>query len=125
MRSSDSFSFAASGPLIELEQPKHLLERQHRRAAAIQDALLVYSKGQYCSKYCLTSSLMTWVMRESALSASLNMIEKLEEVIHKLYGCAVIQREFDRLEKWADRYSKGKNNVLHLCRNSTMHQYRL
>ena len=44
-------------------------------------------------------------------------------------GCAAIQRDLDRLEKWAGRslvrFSKGKCQVLHLGRNNPMHQYML
>ncbi|KAK4807014.1 LOW QUALITY PROTEIN: hypothetical protein QYF61_000343 [Mycteria americana] len=44
-------------------------------------------------------------------------------------GCAAIQRDLDRLEKWAGRslvrFSKGKCKVLHLGRNNPMHQYML
>ncbi|GAB0179219.1 mitochondrial enolase superfamily member 1 [Grus japonensis] len=42
---------------------------------------------------------------------------------------AAIQRDLNRLEKWADRnltkFNKGKCNVLHLERNKPRHQYML
>ncbi|PKU41628.1 pol- hypothetical protein [Limosa lapponica baueri] len=44
-------------------------------------------------------------------------------------GCAVIQRDLDRLESWVERNlmkgNKGKCRVLHLGRNNPMHQHRL
>ncbi|KAK4823861.1 hypothetical protein QYF61_007509 [Mycteria americana] len=42
-------------------------------------------------------------------------------------GCAAIQRNLDRLEKWVARnlvqFNKGKCKVLHLGRNNPRHQY--
>jgi len=50
-------------------------------------------------------------------------------VVDTLAGCAAIQQNLDRLESWAERnlmkFNKGKCRVLHLGRNSPMHQYRL
>ncbi|KAK4825268.1 hypothetical protein QYF61_026069 [Mycteria americana] len=44
-------------------------------------------------------------------------------------GCATIQRDLDRLEKWAYRklmkFNKVKRKVLHLVRNNSGHQYLL
>ncbi|KAK4811157.1 hypothetical protein QYF61_019788 [Mycteria americana] len=52
---------------------------------------------------------------------------KLRGVVDTPEGCAAIQRDLDRLEKWADRiliqFSKRRCKVLHLRRNNPMHQY--
>jgi len=54
---------------------------------------------------------------------------KLGGVADTPEGCAAIQRDLDRLERWAERnlmkFNKGECTVLHLGRNNLMHQYRL
>lgn len=46
---------------------------------------------------------------------------QLEGLVDRQYGCAAIQRDLDRLGKWANRspikFNKGKSKVLHLGRN--------
>jgi len=54
---------------------------------------------------------------------------KLGAVVDTLGGCAAVQRDMDRLERWAERnlmnFKKGNGRALHLGRNNPMHQYRL
>jgi len=54
---------------------------------------------------------------------------KLGGMMDALAGCAVIQRDLDSLESWAERdlmkFNKCKCRVLHLGKNNPMHQYRL
>ncbi|PKU49234.1 rna-directed dna polymerase from mobile element jockey-like [Limosa lapponica baueri] len=50
---------------------------------------------------------------------------KLGAVPGTLEGCATIQRDISRLEKWADwnlmKFNKGKCNIPHLGRNNPRH----
>ncbi|KAK4815527.1 hypothetical protein QYF61_003219 [Mycteria americana] len=54
---------------------------------------------------------------------------KQERVVDTPEGCAAVQRDLDRLEKWAHRnfmkLNKEKCKVLHLGRNNPMPQYML
>ncbi|PKU33782.1 rna-directed dna polymerase from mobile element jockey- hypothetical protein [Limosa lapponica baueri] len=54
---------------------------------------------------------------------------KLGGVADMSEGCAAIQRDLDRLEKWADRdlmhFNKEKCKVLHLRKTNPVHQYML
>lgn len=52
---------------------------------------------------------------------------KLAEVAHTPEGCGAIQRDLDRVEKWADgnlkKFNKRQCKFLHLRRNKPRHQY--
>ncbi|KAK4830533.1 hypothetical protein QYF61_011671 [Mycteria americana] len=54
---------------------------------------------------------------------------KLGGVADTPEGCAAIQRDLNRLEKWADgnlmKFNKEKSKALHLGRNNPRHQYML
>ncbi|KAK4830024.1 hypothetical protein QYF61_008287 [Mycteria americana] len=54
---------------------------------------------------------------------------KLREVADTPEGCPAIQRDLDRLEKWADKnlmkYNMEKCKVLHMGKNDPRHQYML
>ncbi|RMC15806.1 hypothetical protein DUI87_08010 [Hirundo rustica rustica] len=55
--------------------------------------------------------------------------KKLGEVAGTPQGCAALQRDLDRLERWAERnlltLNQGKCRVLYLGKNDTRHQQRL
>ena len=63
-------------------------------------------------------------MGQSASSASTDDT-KLGEMIDRTDGCAFIQKDLDRLEKWAEKnlvkFSKGKCQVLPMGRNNSRH----
>ncbi|XP_071657675.1 transcription factor RFX3-like [Patagioenas fasciata] len=54
---------------------------------------------------------------------------KLERVADTSQGCAAIERDLNKMKKWADRnlmkFKKEKHQVLYLGKNNPMHQYRL
>ncbi|GAB0203569.1 methylenetetrahydrofolate reductase [Grus japonensis] len=72
---------------------------------------------------------MIWMMGQSVPSANLLMTQNWKECLIGPEGHAAIQRNFNRLEKWANRnlmqFNKGKSKVLHLGRNNPRHQYML
>lgn len=76
-------------------------------------------------QYCLTSSLVMWVMGQNP-SARLQMNQVGGEVNDAPAGCAVTQQDLSWLEKWAEsnlvRFSKRNLAVLCLGRCYPMHQ---
>jgi len=67
---------------------------------------------------------------EAVVECTLSKFEdstKLVSVADMSEAYAAIQRDIDRLEKWADEYllkfNKGKCKFLHLGRNNPRHQY--
>lgn len=94
---------------------QHGLTGKSDLTSLIGESLLVDPRGSYYSKYCLTSSLTTWTMGQTGLSVIVISTWK-EWLIHQMVN---------RLERWAYRMkvNKSKSQVLHLSRNSLVHQY--
>lgn len=77
----------------------------------------------------MITSLMNWLtIQEAALSASIQVITKLG-VDDASDGCAAIRRDFDTMEKWANRnlvqFKKGKSLFLPQGRNSPRYLHML
>lgn len=53
---------------------------------------------------------------------------KLCGVVYTLEGRSAIQRDLDKLKRWAHvnvmKFSKAKYKVLHLCQSISKHKYR-
>ena len=95
---------------------------------------MVYPRGQYWVQSIWTgssstsSSLTIWMMGQSVPSANLLMIQNwVEWLIHQSH--AAIQKDLNRLEKWAGRklmkFNKEECQVLIPRRKNPMHQYML
>lgn len=88
-------------------------------------------QGQYWLRSSLTSSLTFWMMQNSAectfrvFAADTNF----KGLVDMPAGCAAIQRDHNKLEKWADgklmKFNKEKCKVLQLGRNNPIYLNRL
>ncbi|PKU31221.1 rna-directed dna polymerase from mobile element jockey-like [Limosa lapponica baueri] len=97
------------------------------------DKLLMCGLGEQTQGVVIGGTRASWRLVTSGMPKSLWWVQFADET--KLggeadtpEGCAAIQRDFNRLEKWADenllKFNK-KCKVLHLVRNNPMHQYML
>jgi len=72
---------------------------------------------------------MIWMMVQCVPSNKAADVTKLGEAADTPEVCATIQRDLEKLEKWADRnlvnFDKSKCKVLHLGRNKTIYEYML
>ncbi|PKU46197.1 rna-directed dna polymerase from mobile element jockey-like [Limosa lapponica baueri] len=85
--------------------------------------------SQQCAQVTKKSKSILACIRNSMTAVSSEKLTNTEGVAGTPDGSAAIQKDLNRLEKWADRnlmkFNKGKHKVLHLGRNNLIHQYRL
>ncbi|KAJ7417544.1 hypothetical protein WISP_64085 [Willisornis vidua] len=70
---------------------------------------------------------VTWTKRQRPLSKFTDGT-KLGGVADSPEGCATLQKDLDKLERWEERtmkFNKGKCRILHLGKRNPLHQHRL
>lgn len=64
---------------------------------------MMYSRAQYWSQYCSTTSLMTYIMGRGCTLSKLADNIKLEVAADIPGGCAVIQKDLNKMENGQTR----------------------
>ncbi|PKU43321.1 rna-directed dna polymerase from mobile element jockey-like [Limosa lapponica baueri] len=104
------------------KQSRRFLERIH-------DQVLTEKTEEPTRRGPLLEHAQIWLVGAECSLSKFADYAKLGGVIDTPQDCAVIQKDLDKLEKWADRnlmqFNKGKCNVLQPGGNNPMHLYML